>query len=55
MDDTDEIKMIEVDVVETRKKMIKALGTDEELELKRKLDLLQKRKTKLLRRRKIRF
>ncbi|MCV0430655.1 hypothetical protein [Nitrosopumilus sp.] len=50
MDDTDEIKMIELDVEEIRKKMIKALGTDEEIELKRKYDMLQKRKTKLLRR-----
>lgn len=50
MNDTDEIKMIESDVEDIRKKMSKVMGTDDELELKRKLNMLQKRKTKLLRR-----
>ena len=49
-DDTDEIRMIEDEIIAIRKKIIKSFGTDRETELKQKLKMLQKRKSKLVRR-----
>ena len=49
-DDTDEIRMIEDEMIAIRKKIIKSFGTDRETELKQKLKMLQKRKSKLVRR-----
>jgi len=49
-DDTDEIRMIEEEMKAIRKNLIKSFGTDEEIELKQKLKMLQKRKSKLSRR-----
>lgn len=50
MDDKDELKAVEADMVKFRNKLVKAFGTDEELELKRKISMLKKRHAKLLRR-----
>lgn len=49
-DDTDEITMIEDEIIAIRKELIKSFGTDEEIKLKQKLKMLQKRKYKLSRR-----
>ena len=49
-DDTDEIRMIEDEMIAIRKNIIKSFGTDGEIEIKQKLKMLQKRKSKLSRR-----
>jgi len=50
MDDKNELKIIELDMIKVRKKLCGKLSSNDELELKRKYNMLKKRQVKLLRR-----